>query len=150
MHRDGLGSRNNFQRTGAEPGQLPFHGVLLADENYFDAEISGRAPGSLNDDSGSPVSAHRVNGDFRHGECLALLGWDNGAPTIKTAVSAGAVRQHGFAAIGTGAPLRLGDGIVGTALIFHSFRSPSLRNRHRFDPVFPCFKTAAVNSEFPI
>jgi hypothetical protein len=46
---------------------------------------------------------------------------DNGAAAVKAAMRAGAVRQHCFAAIGTGAPLWLGDSIMGTALIFDSF-----------------------------
>jgi len=34
---------------------------------------------------------------------------------------AGAVRQNGFAAVGAGAPLRLGQTVMGAALILYSF-----------------------------
>jgi hypothetical protein len=69
---------------------------------------------------------------------------DNGAPAVKAAMGARTVRQHGFAAIGTRTPLRLGNGIMGAALVFDSFRSSSFGHRHGLSPVFPCFKAAAA------
>jgi len=51
-------------------------------------------------------------------------------------MGASAVRQNGFSAVRTSAPLRLGQAIVGTALVLDSSRSPSLGYRHRFVPIF--------------
>ncbi len=49
---------------------------------------------------------------------------------------AGAVRQRRFPAVGTGAPLRLGQAIVGASLVLDSLRGSSLRYRHGFNPIF--------------
>jgi hypothetical protein len=45
-------------------------------------------------------------------------------------MSAGSVGQHGFSAIGTAAPLRLGQMVVRPPLVFDSLRSSSLRYWH--------------------
>jgi hypothetical protein len=65
-----------------------------------------------------------------------FLSLNDGAAAIKAAVGAGAVGQNGFAAIGASAPLRLGQAIMRTALVFDSLRGSSLRYRHGFSPVF--------------
>jgi hypothetical protein len=65
-----------------------------------------------------------------------FLSLNDGAAAIKAAVGAGAVGQNGFAAIGAGAPLRLGQAVMRTALVFDSLRGSSLGYRHGFSPVF--------------
>jgi hypothetical protein len=65
-----------------------------------------------------------------------FLSLNDGAAAIKAAVGAGAVGQNGFAAIGASAPLRLGQAIMRTALVFDSLRGSSLGYRHGFSPVF--------------
>jgi hypothetical protein len=61
---------------------------------------------------------------------LAFVGLYHDPTTVETATGTSAMRQNGFPALGAGAPLRGGQGIVGTPLLFHSFRSSSLRYRH--------------------
>jgi hypothetical protein len=87
----------------------------------------------------SMVSAHRIDGDFRHiygKNRLAFFNLNNGAAAVKAAMRASAVRQHGFTTFRTGAPLRFGQAVVGAALIFYPLRGPSLGYRHRFNPIF--------------
>jgi hypothetical protein len=61
---------------------------------------------------------------------LTFLGFDYRAAAVKTTLRAGAMGQHGLAAVGTGAPLRLGEMIMGAPLIFHSLRGSSFRYWH--------------------
>jgi hypothetical protein len=42
------------------------------------------------------------------------------------------MRQHGFAALGTGAQLGRSYSIMGSALVFFALRGPSLRYRHLY------------------
>jgi hypothetical protein len=112
--------------------QLALDRPFITDQDNFDTEIFGCHPRAFNDDFGRTISAHRVNGDFRHTGGLTLLFlYQDPATPIVAAVGAGAVRQGGFAAIGTGTPLRRGEGIVGAALVFNSFRGSSFGNRHQ-------------------
>jgi len=46
---------------------------------------------------------------------------DDGTAVVETAVSAGAMGQNRFAAIGAGAPLRRGQMVMGAALVFNPF-----------------------------
>jgi len=59
-------------------------------------------------------------------------------------MSASAVGQHGFAAVGAGAPLRFGQTVMGSALILDAFWCSSLRYWHGFSPIFPRVPAAAT------
>jgi hypothetical protein len=65
-----------------------------------------------------------------------LFDRQNCAATIKATMSAGAVRHDRFTAVRASAPLRLGQAVMRTALVFHPLRSSSFRYRHRLSPVF--------------
>jgi hypothetical protein len=75
---------------------------------------------------------------------LALLDLNDGSAPVKAAMSAGAVRLGGLAAIGAGAPLRLGQTVVCAPLVLHALGSSSFRYRHRFSPIFLRKNTAEL------
>ena len=121
------------------PGELALDGFALAHQNHFGGEVPDGQQSAFDDGLGGVVSAHRIDGDFRHRTWVAqsaFLSLNDGAAAIKAAVRASAVGQNGFAAIGAGAPLRLGQAVVSAALVLDSLRGSSLRYRHGFSPVF--------------
>jgi hypothetical protein len=98
-------SRQEFRRT---------------DQDDFNAEILPSEQRPFDDNFWGSVSAHRVDGDFRHGwrkRNLAIFGLDHGTAAVKTAVSAGAMGQYRLATVSAGAPLRLGQVVMGAALV---------------------------------
>jgi hypothetical protein len=66
------------------------------------------------------------------------------AAAVKAAMRAGSVGQHGFSAIGTAAPLRLGQMIMGAALVLDALRSSSFRYWHALILFFLRFLAAAT------
>ena len=105
-------------------GQFALDRILVAHQNYFDAEILGREQRALRQplaERGLHPSHRRRFSAYVVEDCLTLLGLEHGAATVKAAVSAGAVRQNGFAAVGARAPLRFGQAIVRSTLVLDSF-----------------------------
>ena len=121
-------------------GEFRRDNVGRTDQDNFNAEFLTGEQHPFDHNSGGSVSAHRVNGDLRHSwrkGNLGVFGLDHGAAAVKAAVSAGAMGQHRLAAVSAGTPLRRGQMVMGTALVFHPFRSASFRYRHLIRPIFP-------------
>ncbi len=68
VHGHHLGCRYDVElRRAAVFRQFLFDGISRADEDQFDGEILGGEQGALDDGLRGMVSAHRIDGDFRHG-----------------------------------------------------------------------------------
>jgi hypothetical protein len=50
------------------PGELLLDGFILTDQHELDAKPLSRKQYTLDHDSWGVVSAHRIDGDFRHGK----------------------------------------------------------------------------------
>jgi hypothetical protein len=64
-----LWSRDDLKtRRAGMFGEFLFDGFLLADQRDLYAEFASGEQSALDHDSGGMISAHRIDGDFRHGQ----------------------------------------------------------------------------------
>ncbi len=69
VHRHHLGRRDDVKiwRAGML-GKFLLDGFLLTDQDDLNAELASGEQGALDHDSRGMISAHRIDGDFRHGQ----------------------------------------------------------------------------------